>query len=561
MNGARLLGLVVAGCASSSAAPEPPHTEVLIEEALPESTLPGLGITERVTGPKSAERAVRRVSPRVGACAKAAVEREPGLRGTMTFRLEPGQPVEVKPGGTLAALSAASCIEDALRGAKVTDADGAFDYTLTFGGAYTPTPIRDGVALSDVLASVDWSSPAGEGPAALTQSYEALRDRIRRCAFGAEPFLSENLWLVARVGKGGGLTLGATESSDAADCIQRVVKTASFPTAGHDYAISMLLRPIVQLPLSPRSPEPEGERQQFGIMGLLSADAAVDRPTGLWGSDDSLDGFDAGDIGLIGRGGGGAGVGGLGIGTFEPGRGTGTGTVSGNGSGRLGGSHKAPPRIRMGSSKVSGRLPPEVIQRIVRQKFGRFRFCYESALQKAPTLTGEITVAFEIDPSGSTKKVSSKSTIKDKAMVSCVEKAFAGLSFPKPNWGVVKVSYPIRFSPAADSLDSSSGKPAAPTPAAPPPQSIGGKPIASVSMLDIEERSLAHHYLVTGVPGFRNGETPALFLTKPGFGLFTVTLGADDKSLSGEVCTAGTDDRRLYIRGEGCDSVLRRLLD
>jgi len=35
---------------------------------------------------------------------------------------------------------------------------------------------------------------------------------------------------------------------------------------------------------------------------------------------------------------------------------------------------------------VNGRLPPEVIQRIVRQKFGRFRLCYEQNLRMQPSL-------------------------------------------------------------------------------------------------------------------------------------------------------------------------------
>ena len=40
----------------------------------------------------------------------------------------------------------------------------------------------------------------------------------------------------------------------------------------------------------------------------------------------------------------------------------------------------------MGATSVSGRLPPEVIQRIVRQNFGRFRLCYENGLRSNPNL-------------------------------------------------------------------------------------------------------------------------------------------------------------------------------
>mgnify|MGYP006314362019 FL=1 len=49
---------------------------------------------------------------------------------------------------------------------------------------------------------------------------------------------------------------------------------------------------------------------------------------------------------------------------------------------------------------MNGRLPPEVIQRIVRQNFGRFRLCYENGLRNNPTLSGRVSVKFVIDRSG-----------------------------------------------------------------------------------------------------------------------------------------------------------------
>ena len=83
------------------------------------------------------------------------------------------------------------------------------------------------------------------------------------------------------------------------------------------------------------------------------------------------DSFGAGGLGLsgVGEGGGGRGEG-IGLGNFGGlghGAGTGTGQGIGNGRGRLGGGHKvSSPKIREGATQVNGRLPPEVIQRIVR---------------------------------------------------------------------------------------------------------------------------------------------------------------------------------------------------
>lgn len=106
------------------------------------------------------------------------------------------------------------------------------------------------------------------------------------------------------------------------------------------------------------------------------------------------------------------------------------------------------PSVRMGATTVTGRLPPEVIQRIVRMNFGRFRACYESGLKKDPTLTGKVTVKFVIDREGAVSEASDGgSDLPDKAVVACVVRAFQGMSFPQPEGGVVRVTYPIVFAP------------------------------------------------------------------------------------------------------------------
>ncbi len=214
------------------------------------------------------------------------------------------------------------------------------------------------------------------------------------------------------------------------------------------------------------------EARDFGMIGLLNAGASGDpnAPTAPWGRDTSLgmddvsargnmwgdeigDAFGSGGLGLsgIGEGGGGRGEGiGLGnIGTLGHGAGTGTGQGFGSGHGRLGGSHKTKaPKVRMGATNVNGRLPPEVIQRIVRQNFGRFRMCYEQGLARNPNLEGRVGVRFVIGRDGSVSNVGNGgSDIPDSGVVSCVISAFYGLSFPQPEGGIVTVTYPIMFSP------------------------------------------------------------------------------------------------------------------
>jgi hypothetical protein len=108
------------------------------------------------------------------------------------------------------------------------------------------------------------------------------------------------------------------------------------------------------------------------------------------------------------------------------------------------------PRIRAGSVNVNGRLPPEVIERIVKQRFGRFRLCYEAALKTNPTLTGRITVKFVIDRTGAVAAArDGGSDLPDANAVACVVRAFGDLSFPQPEGGIVTVVYPMMFFPGA----------------------------------------------------------------------------------------------------------------
>jgi hypothetical protein len=100
------------------------------------------------------------------------------------------------------------------------------------------------------------------------------------------------------------------------------------------------------------------------------------------------------------------------------------------------------------STSVSGRLPPEAVQRIVRQNFGRFRACYEKGLQQNPALSGRVATRFVIDRGGAVASAEDGgSSMADPAVVSCVVRSFRGISFPQPEGGVVTVTYPITFSP------------------------------------------------------------------------------------------------------------------
>jgi hypothetical protein len=187
---------------------------------------------------------------------------------------------------------------------------------------------------------------------------------------------------------------------------------------------------------------------------------AVSATGNMWGSTIG-DSFGYG-LGLSGVGegggcGGGANCGMIGMGQvgtlghgngLKDGQGFGPGGW-GQGSGPLMGAHAPKPlQLRQEVTTVNGRLPEEVIQRVVRQNFGRFRLCYENGLRTNPNLQGRVAVKFVIDRSGAVSTASDGgSDLPDQGVVGCVVRGFSNLSFPQPEGGIVTVVYPIIFNP------------------------------------------------------------------------------------------------------------------
>lgn len=120
----------------------------------------------------------------------------------------------------------------------------------------------------------------------------------------------------------------------------------------------------------------------------------------------------------------------------------------GSAHGRVGGVHVASaPQLRMGACSVSGRLPPQSIQRIVRLQAGRFRACYERGLAKNPNLAGRVVARFVIDRAGQVTDASDGgSDLPDPEVVACVVRGFYSLDFPQPEVGIITVTYPFVFS-------------------------------------------------------------------------------------------------------------------
>jgi hypothetical protein len=177
---------------------------------------------------------------------------------------------------------------------------------------------------------------------------------------------------------------------------------------------------------APPDPAPPAPQQE-------PAPAARETSEGQWGAAIG-DAFGARGLGLsgVGEGGGGRGEG---IGVCGCGETT---------SGRV----AYPASVRQGAVSVTGNLPAEVVQRIVRQNFGRFRLCYENGLRSDPLIYGRVATRFVIDRSGAVESTNPvDSDIADTNVLACIARGFKNLAFPQPEGGTVSVVYPLIFIP------------------------------------------------------------------------------------------------------------------
>lgn len=96
---------------------------------------------------------------------------------------------------------------------------------------------------------------------------------------------------------------------------------------------------------------------------------------------------------------------------------------------------------------VNGRLPPEVIQKVVRSSHDRSRKCYEEGLDRDSNLKGRLQIRFVIGRDGKVSGAADAADEMPDAQVrECVLGVFRSLEFPRPEGGIVTVVYPLAFS-------------------------------------------------------------------------------------------------------------------
>jgi hypothetical protein len=93
---------------------------------------------------------------------------------------------------------------------------------------------------------------------------------------------------------------------------------------------------------------------------------------------------------------------------------------------------------------VSGRLPPEIIQRVVKPILPRALACNPKAASTDDS-DAVARVHFVIDRQGEMATVKLDESNVSDAVAACVTAIFQSLHFPAPEGGMVTVVYPVFF--------------------------------------------------------------------------------------------------------------------
>ena len=115
------------------------------------------------------------------------------------------------------------------------------------------------------------------------------------------------------------------------------------------------------------------------------------------------------------------------------------GTGTGNGEAKVG--------VGAGTPAAHGGLSAEQIRRVVLAHTGALRACYEGEAQRNPNLRGGVTVAWQIDPSGSVSGSPSiaSTTLNNARVEGCVARQVKGWHFPASESPSTVTAYPFRF--------------------------------------------------------------------------------------------------------------------
>ncbi|HEY0882707.1 MAG TPA: AgmX/PglI C-terminal domain-containing protein [Archangium sp.] len=153
-------------------------------------------------------------------------------------------------------------------------------------------------------------------------------------------------------------------------------------------------------------------------------------------------GLTARDLGQGGPGNG------LGIGPLGPGKGPGIGP--GERPGGLRGHQRVDITCKDCTTVVAPGYDRDLVLKVVKRHQNEIRFCFESELNKAPNLSGKVTVAWTIGATGAVETAQiAESGLANEQVESCIVQRVKRWTFPEPEGGQeVAITFPWVFSVA-----------------------------------------------------------------------------------------------------------------
>jgi len=111
------------------------------------------------------------------------------------------------------------------------------------------------------------------------------------------------------------------------------------------------------------------------------------------------------------------------------------------------GSFGPPRRAKVVETRPIGFCDKNDIKKVILKWGGRFRYCYESQLQRSGgKIGGRLQLRFVINPKGKVEKPRTISdTVGNRNVTRCVKKIIRGLKFKKPEGGICVVQWPFVF--------------------------------------------------------------------------------------------------------------------
>ncbi|MBE2254327.1 MAG: AgmX/PglI C-terminal domain-containing protein [Myxococcus sp.] len=109
------------------------------------------------------------------------------------------------------------------------------------------------------------------------------------------------------------------------------------------------------------------------------------------------------------------------------------------------------PGVSVGDPTITGSLAKDAVQKVAQSNLGQIRFCYEAALTKDPTLTGQVVVKVVISANGSVSKSQvAQKTVSSAELATCTAGRVSTWKFPRSaGVGTVTVTLPFEFQPPA----------------------------------------------------------------------------------------------------------------